>query len=79
MLRDDVQFLAHFVDEVYAIADAEWVASKRTIPAGFTLAQLEAQMAAEEGLKAGAKRLLRYRSRLIVRSATATLRKLPGN
>lgn len=40
------QFFAHFVDEVYAIADAEWVASKGTTPAGFTLAQLEAQMQA---------------------------------
>ena len=40
------QFFAHFVDEVYAIADPEWVASKGTTPAGFTLAQLEAQMQA---------------------------------
>jgi hypothetical protein len=44
------QFFAHFVDEVYAIADAEWVAAKGTTPAGLSLAQLEAQM---QALKTG--------------------------
>jgi len=37
-------FFAHFVDEVYAIADSSWVESKGTTPGGFTLSQLEAQM-----------------------------------
>lgn len=40
------EFFAHFVDEVYAIADAGWIGSKGTTPAGFTLSQLEAQMKA---------------------------------
>jgi hypothetical protein len=43
-------FFAQYVDEVYAIADPAWVEAKGTTPGGFTLAQLEAQMAA---LKAG--------------------------
>ncbi len=43
------QFFAKFVDEVYAIADAEWVESKGTTPGGFTLDQLEAQMQALKG------------------------------
>ncbi len=38
------EFFAHFVDEVYAIADAGWIESKGTTPGGFTLEQLEAQM-----------------------------------
>lgn len=37
-------FFAHFVDEVYAIADANWIESKGTTPGGLTLDQLEAQM-----------------------------------
>jgi hypothetical protein len=37
-------FFAQYVDEVYAIADPNWVAKKGTTPGGFTLAQLEAQM-----------------------------------
>ena len=43
------EFFAKFVDEVYAVADAEWIASKGTTPGGFTLAQLEAQMSALKG------------------------------
>ena len=42
------EFFAHFVDEVYAIADANWIESKGTSPAGLTLAQLEDQMQALE-------------------------------
>jgi hypothetical protein len=40
------EFFSKFVDEAYAIADADWVAAKGTTPAGFTLSQLEAQMQA---------------------------------
>lgn len=40
------QFFAKFVDEVYAIADVEWIDSKGTTPGGFSLAQLEVQMQA---------------------------------
>jgi len=43
------EFFAHFVDEVYAIADAAWVGSKGTTPGGFTLDQLEVQMNALKG------------------------------
>ena len=43
------EFFAHFVDEVYAIADTEWIDSKDTTPGGFTLAQLEIQMNALKG------------------------------
>jgi hypothetical protein len=43
------QFFAQFVDEVYAIADAEWIAGKGTTPGGFTLDQLEIQMNALKG------------------------------
>jgi hypothetical protein len=43
-------FFAQYVDEVYALADATWIASKGTTPAGLSLAQLEAQM---QALKAG--------------------------
>lgn len=39
-------FFGAFVDEVYAIADASWIAAKGTSPAGLTLAQLEIQMQA---------------------------------
>ena len=43
------EFFAHFVDEVYAIADSDWIESKGTTPGGFTLDQLEAQMNALKG------------------------------
>jgi Phosphorylase superfamily len=39
-------FFSKYVDEVYAIADNDWITAKGTSPAGFTLAQLEAQMKA---------------------------------
>jgi hypothetical protein len=45
------EFFAHFVDEVYAIADAEWIEKNGSTPGGLTLAELEIQM---EALKAGA-------------------------
>ena len=38
------EFFAHFVDEVYAIADTEWFTAKGTSPGGLTPAELEAQM-----------------------------------
>ena len=40
------EFFAHFVDEVYAIADSDWVESTGKTPAGMTVDQLEAQMQA---------------------------------
>jgi hypothetical protein len=40
------EFFAHFVDEVYAIADADWIEKKGTSPGGLTLDELEAQMSA---------------------------------
>jgi hypothetical protein len=40
------EFFAHFVDEVYAIADANWVEKKKTTPGGMTMEELEAQMQA---------------------------------
>jgi len=40
------EFFAHFVDEVYAIADGEWIEAKGTTPGGLTLDELEAQMQA---------------------------------
>jgi hypothetical protein len=43
-------FFAQYVDEVYAIADPNWIAAKGTTPGGLSLAQLESQMA---GLKEG--------------------------
>jgi hypothetical protein len=39
-------FFGKYVDEVYAIADASWVASTGKTPAGLSLADLEAQMQA---------------------------------
>lgn len=42
-------FFEHFVEEVYALVDADWVNSKGTTPAGLTLAEWEAQV---EALKA---------------------------
>jgi hypothetical protein len=40
------EFFAHFVDEVYAIADSGWFTAKGTSPGGLTPAELEAQMKA---------------------------------
>ncbi len=40
------EFFAHFVDEVYAIADSNWVEQTGKTPGGLTLDQLEAQMQA---------------------------------
>ena len=40
------EFFARFVDEVYAIADADWVENTGKTPGGLTLDQLEAQMQA---------------------------------
>jgi hypothetical protein len=42
-------FFAKYVDEVYAIADADWVQAKGTTPGGLSLAQLETQMKALAG------------------------------
>jgi hypothetical protein len=39
-------FFAKYVDEVYAITDPDWVASKGTTPGGLSLINLEAQMKA---------------------------------
>lgn len=39
-------FFSHFVDEVYALADADWIAAKGTAPCGLTLVQLQAAMQA---------------------------------
>ena len=39
-------FFAHFVDEVYAIADNDWIDAKGTTPGGLTMDELEAQMQA---------------------------------
>ena len=44
-------FFSKFVDEVYAIADSEWIGAGGKTPAGMSLAQLEAQM---KGLKGSA-------------------------
>jgi hypothetical protein len=49
------QFFSTFVDEVYAIADADWVAANGTSPAGMTIAQLEAQMQALKQAAAATK------------------------
>jgi hypothetical protein len=43
------EFFAHFVDEVYAIADSEWFNAKGTSPGGLTQAELEKQMQALKG------------------------------
>jgi hypothetical protein len=42
-------FFAKYVDEVYAIADMEWINAKGTTPGDLTLAELEAQMQALKG------------------------------
>ena len=42
-------FFAHFVDEVYAIADRDWVEKTGNTPGGLTLDQLESQMQALKG------------------------------
>jgi hypothetical protein len=39
-------FFAKYVDEVYAIADPEWISKKGTSPDGLSLAALEQQMKA---------------------------------
>lgn len=39
-------FFGQFVDEVYAIADGDWIEAKGMTPGGLTLAQLEQQMQA---------------------------------
>ncbi len=39
-------FFSQFVDEVYALADTDWIEAKNTTPGGLTLDQLEAQMQA---------------------------------
>jgi len=38
------RFFSRYVDEVYALADSEWVGTRGLTPLGLTLAQLEAQM-----------------------------------
>ena len=40
------RFFAKYVDEVYAIADPEWIEVKKKTPGGLTLAELEEQMRA---------------------------------
>jgi hypothetical protein len=42
-------FFSKFVDEVYGIADSEWVEAGGKTPAGMTVQQLEAQMQALKG------------------------------
>jgi hypothetical protein len=42
-------FFAKYVDEVYAIADPEWISKKGTTPGGLSLAELEQQMKAFKG------------------------------
>jgi len=43
------EFFAHFVDEVYAIADIGWFNAKGTSPGGLTQAELAKQMQALKG------------------------------
>jgi hypothetical protein len=38
------EFFGHFVDEVYAIADPDWIEDKKTTPGGLTVEELEEQM-----------------------------------
>jgi hypothetical protein len=40
------RFFAKYVDEVYAIADPDWISSKGTTPGGLSLQALQAQMKA---------------------------------
>lgn len=42
-------FFGQFVDETYAIADANWINAKGTSPGGLSLQALEAQMSALKG------------------------------
>ena len=42
----DWDFFSTYVDEVYAIADPDWITAKQTTPGGLTLSELEAQMEA---------------------------------
>jgi hypothetical protein len=44
-------FITNIVDEIYALADPDWVANTKKTPGGLTIAQLEAQM---KTLKEGA-------------------------
>jgi len=48
-------FFAKWVDEVYAIADQDWIESTGNTVAGLTLQQLEAQMQALQQEPAEAK------------------------
>jgi hypothetical protein len=49
------QFFSKFVDEVYGIADSDWVESTKKTPAGMTVAELQAQMQAlQKAAAAGA-------------------------
>lgn len=48
-------FFAQFVDEAYALVDANWINAKEMTPLGLTLAQLEEQMAAIKGVSQKAK------------------------
>jgi hypothetical protein len=43
------RFFAKYVDEVYAIADPEWISKKGTTPGGLSLEELEQQMKAFGG------------------------------
>jgi hypothetical protein len=43
------EFFAHFVDEVYAVADSDWIEKTGKTPGSLTLDQLEAQMQALKG------------------------------
>jgi hypothetical protein len=42
-------FFAKYVDEVYAIADPDWISNKGTTPGGLSLEELEQQMKAFKG------------------------------
>jgi hypothetical protein len=42
-------FFAEYVDEVYALANNDWINSKGTSPGGLTIEELEAQMQAIKG------------------------------
>jgi hypothetical protein len=42
-------FFAEYVDEVYALANNDWISAKGTSPGGLTIEELEAQMQAIKG------------------------------
>jgi len=48
------KFFSTYVDEVYAIADRNWISATGKTPGGFTLAELEQQMHALKGEPAAA-------------------------